>query len=67
MTEYGLFVLGGPGMQRHDILWAAHDGKNVVEVKGRKILGSCRLRWEVGGGAMRVSLICTRVCARRWL
>ena len=27
MTENGLFVLGGPETQLHDILWAVHDGK----------------------------------------
>ena len=66
MTKNGLFVLGGPETQLHDILWAVHDGKNMVEARARKISGSSRLRWVVGGRAMRVSLICTRVCARRW-
>ena len=28
MTENGLFVLGGPETQLHDILWAVHDRKN---------------------------------------
>ena len=28
MTENGIFVLGGPEMQLHDILGAVHDGKN---------------------------------------
>ena len=28
MTENGLFVLGGPEMHLHDILWAVQDGKN---------------------------------------
>ena len=28
MAENGLFVLGGPETQLHDILWAVHDGKN---------------------------------------
>ena len=28
MTENGLFVLGGPETQLHDILWAIHDEKN---------------------------------------
>ena len=28
MTENGLFILGGPETQLHDILWAVHDGKN---------------------------------------
>ena len=66
MTENGLFVLGGPETQLHDILWAVHDEKTVVEARARKISGSPRLRWEAGGGAMRVSLVRTRVCARRW-
>ena len=57
MTKNGLFILGGPETQLHDILWAVQTEKTVVEVRGRKILGSCRLWWEVGGRAMRVSLI----------
>ena len=48
MTENGLFVLGGPETQLHDILWAVHDGKTVVEARARKISGSSRLWWEVG-------------------
>ena len=57
MTENGLFILGRPETQLHDILWAVHDGKTMVEAKARKILGSSRLRWVVKGRAMRVSLI----------
>ena len=34
MTENGLFVLGGPETQLHDILWAVHDEKTVVEARG---------------------------------
>ena len=48
MTENGLFVLGAPETQLHDILWAVHDEKTVIEARGRKISGSCWLRWEVG-------------------
>ena len=51
MTENGLFVLGGPETQLHDILWAIHDEKNMVEARARKISGSPRLRWVVGGRA----------------
>ena len=29
MTENGLFVLGGPETQLHDILWAVHDEKEL--------------------------------------
>ena len=57
MTENGLFVLGGPEKQLHDILWAVHDGKTMVEARVWKISGSPRLRWVVGGRAMRVSLV----------
>src|SRR3954463_15742966 len=65
MTEKGVFVLGGPETQLHDILWAVHDGKKtVVEARGRKISGSSRLRWEVRGRAMRVSLVHVRACVR---
>ena len=64
MTENGLFVLGGPETQLHDILWAVHDGKTVVEARARKISASCRLRWEVGGRAMRVSLVHVRACVQ---
>ena len=60
MTENGLFVLGGPETQLHDILWAVHDEKNMVEARGRKFLGSSRLRWKVGGRAVRVSLVHVR-------
>ena len=48
MTGNGLFVLGGPEAHLHDILWAIHDGKIVVEARERKILGSSRLWWVVG-------------------
>ena len=64
MTENGFFVLGGPETQLHDILWAVHDEKTVVEARARKISGSSRLRWEVGGRAMRVSLIHVRAYVR---
>ena len=39
MTENGLFVLGGPETQLHDILWAVHDEKTVVEARGGKFRG----------------------------
>ena len=64
MTENGLFVLGGPETQLHDILWVVHEGKTVVEARGRKISGSSRLRWEAGGRAMRVSLVHIRACVQ---
>ena len=63
MTENGLFVLGGPDTQLHDILWAVHDRKTMVEARARKISASSWLRSVVGGRAMHVSLIHVRgVC-----
>ena len=62
MTGNGLFILGGPETQLHDILLAVHDGKNVVEARAWKISGSSRLWWVVGGRAMHVSLVHVREC-----
>ena len=67
MIENGLFVLGGPETQLHDILWAVHDKKTVVEARAQKISGSPRLRWVVRGRAMCVSLVQVRVCVREAL
>ena len=39
MTENGLFVLGGPEMKLHDILWAVHDGKNRGRSEGEENIG----------------------------
>ena len=36
MTENGLFVLGEPEMQLHDILWAVHDGENRGRSEGEE-------------------------------
>ena len=38
MTENGLFVLGGPETQLHDILSAVHDGKNRGRSEGGEFL-----------------------------
>ena len=42
ITENGLFILGRPEKQLHDILWAIHDKKTMVEARARKISGSSR-------------------------
>ena len=68
MTENGLFVLGGPETQLHDILWAVHDGKNHGRSEGEENFGE--LPVMVGGRGpsdARFSRTHTRVCARRWL
>ena len=36
MTENGFFILGGPEMQLHDILWAIHDRKNRGRSEGEE-------------------------------
>ena len=62
MIENGLFVLGGPETQLH-FFGPSMTEKTVVEARARKISGSSWLRWEVGGRAMRVSLVhVRRVC-----
>ena len=68
MIENGLFVLGGPEMQLHDILWAVHDGKNRGRSEGEENFGEFPVM--VGGRGpsdARLSRTHTRVCARRWL
>ena len=64
MTENGLFILGGPETQLHDILWAVHDGKTMVEARARKISRCSQLRWVVGGRVMRVSLVHVGACVQ---
>ena len=47
MIENGLFVLGGPETQLHDILWPIHDGKNRGRSEGEENFGE--LPVMVGG------------------
>ena len=63
MTENGLFVLGGPETQLHDILWAVHDGKNRGRSEGKEI-GVFPIMVGGRGRAMRVSLVHVRACVR---
>ena len=62
MTENALFVLGGPEMQLHDILWVIHDGKNLGRSEGEENFREFPVTVEVGGRAMRVSLVHIRAC-----
>ena len=57
MTENGLFVLGGPETQLHDILWAVHDGKKRGRSEGEENIGVFPVRVGGRGRAMRVSLV----------
>ena len=66
MTENGIFVLGGPETQLHDILWAVHDGKNRGRSEGEENFGEFPV--TVGGRGpsnARFSRTRTRVGARR--
>ena len=64
MTENGLFVLGGPETQLHDILWAIHDGKNRGRSEGEENLREFPVTVGGRGRAMRVSLVHVRACVR---
>ena len=64
MTENGFFVLGGPEMQPHDILWAVHDGKNHGTSEGEENIGVFPITVGGWGQAMRVSLIHAHVWER---
>ena len=67
MTENGLFVLGGPEMQLHDILWAVHDGKNHGRSKGKENIREFPV--TVGGrepSGARLCRTCTRGGAWCW-
>ena len=68
MTENGLFILGGPETQLHDILWAVRDGKNHGSNEGEENFGEFPV--TVGGRGpcdARFSHTRTRVCERHWL
>ena len=57
MTENGLFILGGPETQLHDILWAVHDGKNHGRSEGEENIGEFPVTVGGRGRAMHVSLV----------
>ena len=60
MTENGLFVLGRPETQLHDILWAVHDGNNGGRSEGEENIGVFPVTVGGRGRAMRISLIHAR-------
>ena len=71
MTENGLFVLGGPETQLHDIRWAIHDGKNRGRSKGEENIEVFLVTAGGRGRAnawrfARFSRTRTRVGARCW-
>ena len=64
MTENGLFILGGPETQLHDILWAGHDRKNHGRSEGVENIGEFPVMVGGRGRAMRVSLVHVRAWVR---
>ena len=64
MTENGLFFLGEPETQLHDILWAVHDGKNRGRSEGEENIGVFPVTVGGRGRAMSVSLIHVRAWVR---
>ena len=67
MTENGLFILGGPDTQLHDILLAVHDRKNQGRSEGEENIRVFPV--TVGGQGLsdaRFSRTRTRVGARHW-
>ena len=67
MTENGLFVLGGPETQLHDILWAVHDQKNHGRSEGEENFGEFPVMVASRGPSDACfSRTCTRVGARHW-
>ena len=67
MTENGLFVLGGPQTQLHDILWAVHDGKNHGRSEGEENIGEFPVMMGGRGRAMHEGLRVSLVHARAWV
>ena len=67
MTGNGLFDLGGPKTQLHDILWAVHDEKNHGRSEGEENFREFSV--TVGGRGpsdARFSRTRTRVGVRHW-
>ena len=60
MTENGLFVLGGPETQLHNILWAVHDGKNGGRSESEENIGVFPDTVGGRGRAMPISLVHVR-------
>ena len=67
MTKNGLFVLGGPETQLHEILWAVHDGKNRGRSEGEENIGVFSVTVGGRGRAMHGGLRVSLVHARAWV
>ena len=68
MIENELFILGGPGMHLHEILWDVDDRKNhgrsEGEEKFREFLVTVGGRGRAMHGGLRVSIVHAHACVR---
>ena len=64
MTTNGLFILGGPETQLHDILWAIHDGENRGRSEGEENIREFPVTVGGRGRAMHGGLPVSLVHAR---
>ena len=64
MTENGLFILGGPATQLHDILCAVHDGENCGRSEGEENVGGVPDYdgWSAAERCVFLSYTYARVC-----
>ena len=67
MTENGLFILGRPEMQLHDILWAVDDRKKRGRSEGEEYFGVFPVTVGGRGRAMHGGLHVSLVHARAWV
>ena len=67
MTKNGLFVLGGPERQLHDILWAVHDRNNRGTSEGEENIGVFPVTVGGRGRAMHGGLHVSLVHAHTWV
>ena len=67
MTENGLFILGGPETQLHDILWAVHDGKNRGRSEGEENIREFPVTMGGQSRAMHGGLCVSLVHTHAWV
>ena len=67
MTENGLFILGGPETQLHDILWAVHEVKNRGRSEGEENIEEFPVTVGGRGRAMHGGLRISLIHARAWV
>ena len=64
MTENGLFLLGRPETQLHDILWAVHDRENRGRSEGEENIGGVPGYGGWSGAERCAFLLYVRTCVQ---